>query len=183
MEYENDYERSYKAWRSFKKSSNDSYRYVVSGSTWTGSAWETTITISSGKVTGRDFCYTVFDGVQMPTTGWSLETAQQIIDTLIAHGIYSIQAVTAEEFLKKLSWVEDKQELNNITDSPAASTSTLDQVYEQAKNDWLLKRDNAQTFFEAKNSGIISSCGYWEDGCMDDCFRGIRITLVEKCNI
>ena len=78
-----------------------------------------------------------------------------------------------------MSWIESKQELNNTTDSPAAATLTLDQVYELAKNDWLRRQDNAKASFEAKNNGIISSCGYWEDGCMDDCFKGIRITLVE----
>ncbi len=179
MEYENDYEQSYKAWLDFKESSNNSYRYVVSGATWAGAAWETTITVNNGEVTGRDFRYTVFNDIRMPADGWDLAAAQQVVDTLMAHGVHLEGTITAEEFLKKLSWIESKQELNNTTDSPAAATLTLDQVYELAKNDWLRRRDNAKASFEAKNNGIISSCGYWEDGCMDDCFRGIRITLVE----
>lgn len=179
MEYENDYEQSYKAWLGFKESSNNSYRYVVSGATWAGAAWETTITVNNGEVTGRDFRYTVFNDIRMPADGWDLATAQQVVDTLMAHSVHLEGTITAEEFLKKLSWIESKQDLNNTTDSPAAATLTLDQVYELAKNDWLRRLDNAKASFEAKNNGIISSCGYWEDGCMDDCFRGIRITLVE----
>jgi len=52
-------------------------------------------------------------------------------------------------------------------------------VYEKARNNWLIKRSNTETYFEAKNNGIISSCGYVKDGCQDDCFNGITITLVE----
>jgi hypothetical protein len=179
MEYETDYERSYKTWQSFKKSSNNSYQYVVSGYTWTGTFWETKLTIQNGEVTERAFHFKNFDMILMPPNGWDLSSAQQVIDTLIAHGTYSAGAVTAEEFLKTLSWTESKQELNNNTNTPAAKVLTLDEVYNIAKNDWLRKRDNAQSSFEAKNNGIISSCGYWEDGCMDDCFRGISISSIE----
>ncbi|MEH6308473.1 hypothetical protein RYH73_22645 [Olivibacter sp. CPCC 100613] len=182
MEYENDYEQSYKAWLDFKESSNNSYRYIVSGYTWTGTHWETMLTIQNGEVTERAFHFKNFDTVLMPADGWDLATAQQVVDTLMAHGVHLEGTIKAEEFLKKLSWIESKQELNNTTDSPAAATLTLDQVYELAKNDWLRRRDNAKASFEAENNGIISSCGYWEDGCMDDCFRGIRITLVEGYN-
>jgi len=43
----------------------------------------------------------------------------------------------------------------------------------------LLKRDNVTTYFEAKNNGMISSCGYWPNNCADDCFTGVSITLIE----
>lgn len=180
MEYENDFEKSYKSWLSFKKSSNNSYRYVVNGSTWVGSAWETTITVSSGEITGRDFRYTVFDGIRMPTAGWTLETAQLMLDSLSKRYQGNIKHLpSTDSILNTLTWTENRASLNSPANTGGAPTWTLDEIYEKAKNDWLKKRDNAQTSFEAKNNGIISSCGYWEDGCMDDCFRGIRISLVE----
>jgi hypothetical protein len=55
----------------------------------------------------------------------------------------------------------------------------LDEIYEKARSNWLKKRGNAKTYFEAKNDGLISSCGYAEDGCQDDCFNGINITSIE----
>lgn len=55
IEYENDFEKSYKAWQTFKTSSNDSYRYQVSFSSWTGYSGETTITVNKGKVVKRSY--------------------------------------------------------------------------------------------------------------------------------
>jgi hypothetical protein len=60
---------------------------------------------------------------------------------------------------------------------------TLDEIYDRAKSDWLRKRSNAQTYFEANNNGLISSCGYVEEGCQDDCFRGITIASVERLDL
>jgi len=40
------------------------------------------------------------------------------------------------------------------------------------------KRKDASVYFEAKNNGMISSCGYVQDGCMDDCFNGINIASI-----
>ncbi|WP_256004937.1 hypothetical protein [Pedobacter deserti] len=49
-----------------------------------------------------------------------------------------------------------------------------------AKTDLLIKRANVNTTFEAKNSGLISAAGYVEEGCQDDCFRGINIISITK---
>jgi len=180
MEYENDYERSCKTWLSFKEANNNSYRYVVSGSSWAGFAWETTLTVQAGKVMERAFRYTVFNDIRMPGAGWSLVAVQSMIDSIERKHPGSTERLpSADSLMKVLSWKEQHPHLNDPGHSSGAPIWTVDEVYEQAKNDWLRKRDNAQTSFEAKNNGIISSCGYWEDGCMDDCFRGIRISSVD----
>ncbi len=75
-------------------------------------------------------------------------------------------------------WVEEGSSLN--THQTGAPTRTLDQVYSEAESDWLKKRDNAQTYFEAKNEGMISLAGYVEDGCADDCFRGVSIGFISS---
>ncbi|WP_255474197.1 hypothetical protein [Flavobacterium sp. SLB02] len=43
-----------------------------------------------------------------------------------------------------------------------------------------MKRKNVTNYFEAKNDGLISQCGYVEKGCMDDCFVGITIKSIER---
>lgn len=75
-------------------------------------------------------------------------------------------------------WTEEGSSLN--THQTGAPTKTLDQVYAEAESNWLKKRDNAQTYFETKNDGMISLAGYVEDGCQDDCFRGITIGFIVK---
>ncbi|HEX6430380.1 MAG TPA: hypothetical protein VF008_21960 [Niastella sp.] len=74
-------------------------------------------------------------------------------------------------------WKEDESQLGTHDDGPVLLT--MDEVYAKAQDEWLLKRDNAKTFFEAKNDGMISLCGYVENGCQDDCLRGIRIAYIK----
>jgi spore germination protein YaaH len=150
LQYEDDLNKSYNAWLSFKRSSSDSYRYLVADGSWTGFGWQTVITVTKGNVTQRDYKLT-------PPPG-----------------------NTANIPREKLEWTEKDSEINTHTDSPAAPAITLDQVYEKARTEWLLKRKDAKTYFEAKNNGMISNCGYINDNCTDDCFRGINITYIQS---
>ena len=77
-------------------------------------------------------------------------------------------------------WTEEQGSLN--THQKGAPTKTIDEIYDQAKNDWLKKRNDAKTYFENKNSGMISLAGYVKDGCQDDCFIGVNIGFIEKVN-
>lgn len=80
-----------------------------------------------------------------------------------------------------LEWTEEENEINNHENSSAAAL-TLDQIYSKAEKEWLIKRKDTTVYFEAKNNGLISSCGYVPDGCMDDCFFGIRIKSIQSYN-
>jgi hypothetical protein len=147
IDFEDDFEKSEKAWMAFKSSSGNSYEYVVSFSSWTGTSSETTITVLNGKINKRVFRYTVTENLP-------------------------------ENFPEEeLEWVENENEINTHANS-GTTALTLDEVYRKAKNEWLLKDDNIKTYFEAKNDGLISTCGYVEDGCVDDCFTGIRISYI-----
>ncbi len=95
--------------------------------------------------------------------------------------------VTAAQFAERygreledvLEWSEEEGDLGKSVETPASSLMTLDEVYDKAKNVWLRKRENAKVIFETKNNGLISSCGYINDGCQDDCFSGIGISSIE----
>ncbi|MEO7212370.1 hypothetical protein [Mucilaginibacter sp.] len=52
-----DYDKSYSAWLSFKKSSNNSYSYIAYGGSWVGTHAESKITVQNGKVVARDFVF------------------------------------------------------------------------------------------------------------------------------
>lgn len=80
---------------------------------------------------------------------------------------------------EKLEWTESEDELYSHQGTSAAEAITLDEVYKRAKNDWLKIREDASVFFEANNNGLISSCGFINDGCQDDCFSGITISKIE----
>ena len=148
--YESAFERSYSEWLTFKKASDNSYRYTAIGGTWVGASWETTITVTDGEVTSRFFKMTASD---------------------------ELLAEIPEE---DLEWTESGNELNSHTNTPAAKTITLDEVYEKARNEWLIKRDDISAYFETNNNGMISTCGYIDNNCADDCFIGIDISHIEQ---
>ena len=77
----------------------------------------------------------------------------------------------------ELQWTETDSEIG--THENGAEPITLDEIYNKAQNDWLIERNNATTYFETENNGMISTCGYVENGCADDCFIGIQINNIE----
>ncbi|MBO9659320.1 MAG: hypothetical protein J7527_10895 [Chitinophagaceae bacterium] len=75
-------------------------------------------------------------------------------------------------------WEENEATLNSH--NAGHPSRTLDEIYQLAKNEWLIKRKEATNFFEAKNDGMISDCGYYENNCQDDCTIGIHISWIRK---
>src|ERR1044072_1714012 len=147
INFESDFDKSFKEWINFKKTSDNSYKYEVAGGTWIGYGWITDITVTDGKVTERYFKLTPRPGSMV-----NIPADQQ-------------------------EWTEKETELNTHTQSPAAATITLDEIHDKARKEWLVKRDKVQVYFEAKNNGMISTCGYVNDGCQVDCFIGINISF------
>lgn len=52
-------------------------------------------------------------------------------------------------------------------------------AFKKSAKEWL-RADPEQNmiYFEVKNRGMISTCGYVKKGCMDDCFTGIKISNI-----
>ncbi len=122
---------------------------------------------------GNSYEYTV----QLSSWAWerySQETTIKVVGGKIVQRRFKyvghIENVPKEELLE---WTENENEIN--THNQGAAPLTLDEIYEKAEKEWLVKKENVTTYFEAKNDGLISSCGYVPKGCMDDCFRGIHI--------
>ncbi|MCL7989073.1 hypothetical protein M8998_14080 [Sphingobacterium sp. lm-10] len=177
FEYQGDFEKSLQTWQRFKQENNNSYRYTVNGISWTGMRWETTLTIENGIITKRDFHYGQYHYVSMPTSGWTIKEALEITEELNTEN--GLSFLKAEEILSELSWVEGKNEIGLHKQTPAAMPITLDEVYNLAANQWLLKRKDASISFEVKNNGLISSAGYVPHNCADDCFFGITISAID----
>jgi len=129
------------------------------------------------STSGNSYSYTV---ATSSWTGYSTETTLSVINGQITGRSYIAKGIKGNPSTVYVieEWNEDVNTLN--THEHGAALLTLDQVYDLAKNDLLLKRANAETSFEAKNDGLISSAGYVENGCQDDCFRGISIRSIIK---
>jgi len=114
-------------------------------------------------------------------TGTSSETTITVTDGLVTQRHYKITSTHGMLNVPKeaLEWTENKGEINSHQNAGAVGALTLEEVYEKARSEWLVKDQNAKTYFEADNKGMISLCGYVEDGCQDDCFVGINISFIE----
>jgi hypothetical protein len=130
--------------------------------------------VNSGEITERNFRYTSWGTVARPLTGWDDSSAQ-----LFKEKYPEMPQGRLNELLSSLEWSERKIELGTHKDTPAFDLWTLDQIYTKAKDEWLVKRDDATTYFETKNSGMISFCGFVPNNCQDDCFRGVSIRSIE----
>ncbi|TWF41780.1 hypothetical protein FHW36_103584 [Chitinophaga polysaccharea] len=141
---------------------NTSVRYWMNFKTASGNSYRYVVNFSSWAGFSTETVITVKEGKVVQRS----YTATRRIDSLPG------QSEVYEQ------WTEDESKVGSH--GAAYPPQTLDEIYKAAKDQWLLKRSNAQTYFETKNNGMISSCGFVENGCMDDCFRGINISLIEK---
>jgi hypothetical protein len=173
LQYQNDFDKSYNAFQKLKKETNNTYRYQTNiHSFYDGISREYTFEIVKGVVTKRSFKFTEIGNIKRPEIGWTEESARLAFKATD----YTDEAIA--NLISKLEWVEEKDQLGTM-EAPL-NIWTLDQVYDKAKEEWLIKRANAQIYFETNNNGLISLAGYISNGCQDDCFTGIKIIKVEK---
>lgn len=147
-----EYERSYKTFLQFKAASGNSYKYVVTTSSWTGFSTETIITIQNGEATKREY------------KSMQLE-----------HGSNPPVTTVVEQ------WVEDKAGLNSHeagADPVTLDVVYSKAKNEWLKVD----PNSNTIFFEIENKGMISLCGYVPKNCADDCFMGIVIKNISAIN-
>jgi hypothetical protein len=144
------YDKSYKAWQSFKIESKNSYAYTVNAGSVFGYGSETKISVQNGVVVARDFL------------SYTLE-----------HTPNAAPGKTIRE-----QWYEDKASLGQH--NSGASLLTLDQIYQKAKTEWLAADKKKNTiYFETNNNGMISDASYVPNGCQDDCSIGISISEIK----
>lgn len=120
---------------------------------------------------------------QLVTNSWSGSSTQTTItvkDGKVVQREYISKTVKQPGNVITIheDWVENGQELNSHKNYGAILT--LDEIYEKAKTELLIKRADAEVSFESKNNGMISSCGYVPKNCADDCFSGFSISFIER---
>lgn len=132
------------------------------------------------EVSKNSYEYTVSGGSVFTPYGW--ETTLTVLNGVLVQRHFRYTGNPTSIPTEELGWTESKDEINTHKGTVATRALTLDKVYEKAITEWLIARKDAKIFFEAKNGGLISSCGYVKNGCMDDCFIGIRIKSIKALN-
>lgn len=130
--------------------------------------------LSFKKSSKNSYQYTTFSS---SWTGFNTATTITVHNGVVIKRAYKAEMVYPEPKMIE-AWEEEPDQLNSH--SSGAGTLTLDEIYEKAKTEWLIAdtREN-QVFFETKNNGMISKCGYVPRNCADDCFFGIQISGIK----
>ncbi len=149
------------------KKGNGSLDYNDSYSAWTN---------YKNKV-HNNYTYTV---TTASFTGAASETILVINNGMVISRDYFAYAGGANSTNRTIvkQWQESGNNLNTHSNE-GASAVTIDEVYNMAATVWL-KADpkTNDIYFETKNNGLISTCGYYPLGCQDDCFNGINISSI-----
>lgn len=67
-------------------------------------------------------------------------------------------------------------ETNLGSHEKGANLLSIDDLYNSCASEYLIVDTEKNTlYFETELDGLMTLCGFVPDGCMDDCFRGVRI--------
>lgn len=152
--FSSEYDKSLKAFESFKASANNNYSYIAVERPINFAYSETKLTVKDGLVTARDYWF-----YEYKVSGTS------------GTGSYQLSK----------EWHETADKLNSHG-GEGANLYALDQIYSRAKTEWLPQdKDRYDIFFEANNDGMISKAGYQrKSGCTEGCFIGAEIKSISK---
>jgi len=112
--------------------------------------------------------------------GFGDSTIISVRNGVLHERTYASYAIDSQTGKKKptANWKETKADLNSH--DSGAQTLTLDEIYEKASSVWLkINKKNHIIYFETKNQGLISLCGYSDKNCSDDCFVGVNISSIK----
>ena len=57
-----------------------------------------------------------------------------------------------------------------------APALTIDELYQSCANNYItVDPEKNAIIFQTSEEGLMTVCGFYPDGCMDDCFNGLRI--------
>ena len=141
------YSDSKTMWKEVKAQNEETYSYTVSFSSWSGFGSRTTITVKDGLVSKRKY-------------------------------LYFEQVLNEESELEEVeieSYTETGEEIGSH--SEGFDPLLIDELYQTCLSDYLnINKADNEIYFNTDEAGIISNCGFVETGCVDDCFRGFRIS-------
>lgn len=176
IDHESAYKKSLKKWENFKSESNNSYTYVIETYRFFSSPpSRITLTVENGILTKRSGYKMDLFAVQRPESGW---TKENIREALISTNMDNarIEEMLTADFIANMEWEEDQNNLGKY--DPKDLAMTIDQIYQKAKDTWLVPTKDSEAIFETDNKGIISLVGIKLKPYEDVPFNGVRIVSV-----
>jgi hypothetical protein len=109
-------------------------------------------------------------------TGYGSETTLKVENGVVTSRVYTAFKIDGSNGQKEIldTYTETIAELGSH--NKGAAPLTIDDLYNSCAGEYLkVDRENNTLYFEAELDGVMTLCGFVPNGCMDDCFRGVRI--------
>lgn len=113
-------------------------------------------------------------------TGFSNITELKIEDGIVTSRIYKEFQTNETNGQKELidSYTETMNSLGSH--DKGANLLTIDDLYNSCAGEYLIVDKERNTlYFDTGISGLMTLCGFVPNGCVDDCFTGVRIISFE----
>lgn len=108
--------------------------------------------------------------------GFGSTTELKVIDNKVVSRIYKEYGThdkTGERTITD-AYIESEDALGSH--EKGALPLTIDELYNSCASDYLIvDEENNTIFFRTEINGLITLCGFFPDGCADDCYEGISI--------
>jgi len=109
-------------------------------------------------------------------TGWGSVTELKVTDGIVTSRIYQEFKTSESNGQPEIidSYTETKTNLG--CHEKGAKPLTIDDLYNSCASEYLkVDKENNTIYFETESDGLMTLCGFVPEGCMDDCFRGVKI--------
>lgn len=110
-------------------------------------------------------------------TGYSAITTVTVANNKVTKRSFQASMQTSPSGATKLmeEYIEIGSEVGTHTSGTAPVT--IDELYETCAANYLsVDKENNTLYFNTAGTGLMTLCGFVPDECMDDCFRGVRIS-------
>jgi major membrane immunogen (membrane-anchored lipoprotein) len=158
------FHKSYAVWKEKKKSSNNSYKMVLQQSSFTGWVGETTITVKEGIIVKRSYR----EKSMRVSKRWKAKRWTEKGGKIGKHQEEGVKPITLDEIYAYAQNYLPRPEAQNQENTKSKEESEVSLI-----------ELNFTVFFNLNQEGMISLIGSRHNECMDDCFRGYRITEIK----
>ncbi len=140
------YVESLDKWNKLKELNGNSYTFQIEFFSWTGQGSVTELKVKNGEVIGR--------------------TYEEII-TKYPNGEVELEIID--------SYSESIADLGSH--ERGAALVSIDDLYKScAKKYLVVDSKKNRIYFETETNGMMRLCGFYPEGCVDDCYSGVSIS-------
>lgn len=129
------------------------------------------------EINGNSYIYqTTF----LSWTGFGSITELKIEEGVVTSRTYQEFKTNETDRKREIIDIYTETKTNLGSHEEGASPLTIDDLYHSCASEYLtIDSKNNTLYFETDTDGLMTLCGFVPDGCMDDCFRGVKINSFE----